>query len=108
MRTGVLASRARKAAPVASRCGFLSVRTRHSTRKGHPMGKNNLHNPDSMQFTQNQNNQMSEDPRDGSRDSFTLGEDGATPAERKPPHDRQDQARIEAFGRAGAAAGEQD
>lgn len=72
------------------------------------MGKNNLHKPDSMQFTQNQNNQMSEDPRDGSRDSFILGKDGATPAERKPPHDRQNQSTIESFGRAGAGAPEKE
>ena len=60
------------------------------------------HNHDSTQFTQNQNNEMSEDPRDGSRDSFTLGKDGKTPVERKPPHDRQDQSTIEAFGEEGA------
>lgn len=60
------------------------------------------HNHDSTQFTQNQNNEMSEDPADGSRDSFTLGKDGKTPVERKPPHDRQDQSTIEAFGEEGA------
>jgi hypothetical protein len=65
------------------------------------MGKN-LHNPDSMQITTNQNNEMSDDPKDGSRDSFTLGRDGKTPAEKKPEHDEQDQSTIEAFGEAGA------
>lgn len=66
------------------------------------MGKQNLHNPDSTQQTQNQNNEMSDDPRDGSRDSFTLGKDGKTPVEKKPPHDAQDQSTIEAFGEEGA------
>jgi hypothetical protein len=65
------------------------------------MGKN-LHNPDSMQITTNQNNEMSDDPKDGSRDSFTLGRDGKTPLEKRPDQDRQDQSTIEAFGKAGA------
>ncbi len=66
------------------------------------MGKQNLHNPDSMQFTQNQNNQMSDNPRDGSRDSFTLGKAQDSPAEEVPPHYRQNRETIEAFGRRGA------
>lgn len=66
------------------------------------MGKQNLHNPDSMQFTQNQNNQMSDDPKDGSRNSERLGRDGKTPAEKPPEQDRQDQSTIEAFGEEGA------
>ena len=60
------------------------------------------HNHDSMQFTQNQNNEMSDDPGDGSRESFTLGKDGRSPAEKKPEGDRQDQSAIEAFGEEGA------
>lgn len=66
------------------------------------MGKDSLHNHDSVDKPLNQNNQMSDDPKDGSRDSFTLGKDGETPAEKKPPHDRQDQSTIEAFGEEGA------
>ena len=66
----------------------------------------NLHNPDSSERPLNQNNQMSEDPDDGSRTSFTLGKDGKTPVEKKPAHDRQDQSTIEAFGEEGAGAKE--
>ena len=67
------------------------------------MGKQNMHNPDSTQFTQNQKNEMSEDdPRDGSRGSETLGRDGKTPVEKPPEQDRQDQSAIEAFGEEGA------
>ena len=69
------------------------------------MGKDSLHNHDSIEKPLNQNNQMSEDPKDGSRDSFTLGKDGSTPVEKKPPHDRQDQSAIEAFGEEGAGVG---
>jgi hypothetical protein len=53
-------------------------------------------------FTQNQNNAMSDDPADGSRNSFTADPEGATPAEKKPKQDAQDQSTIEAFGEAGA------
>jgi hypothetical protein len=60
------------------------------------------HNHDSMQFTQNQNNEMSDDPGDGSRNSDTLGKDGTTPVEKAPEHDAQDQSTIEAFGQEGA------
>ncbi|HMC92905.1 MAG TPA: hypothetical protein VKI45_10625 [Allosphingosinicella sp.] len=63
----------------------------------------NQHNPDTDDRPLNQNNQMSEDPGDGSRNSSTLGRDGgATPAEKKPKHDRQDESAIEAFGKEGA------
>jgi hypothetical protein len=62
----------------------------------------NQHNPDSTDRALNQNNQMSDDPGDGSRNSFTLGKDGETPAEKKPEHDKQDQSTIEAFGEEGA------
>ena len=60
------------------------------------------HNHDSMQFTQNQNNEMSDDPGDGSRNSNTTGPVGKTPVEKTPPHDAQDQSTIEAFGEEGA------
>lgn len=60
----------------------------------------NQHNAKSMDKTQNQNNQMSDDPGDGSRNSFVLGADGKTPVEKAP--DAQDQSAIEAFGEEGA------
>ncbi|QAY76851.1 hypothetical protein [Sphingosinicella sp. BN140058] len=62
----------------------------------------NQHNPDSTDRPLNQNNQMSDDPGDGSRESFTLGKDGSSPAEKTPSKDRQDQSTIEAFGEEGA------
>jgi hypothetical protein len=62
----------------------------------------NLHNPDSTDQALNQNNQMSDDPGDGSRNSFTTGNDGTTPVERPPADDDQDQSTIEAFGEEGA------
>lgn len=62
----------------------------------------NLHNPDSTDRALNQNNQMSDDPGDGSRNSFVLGKDGNTPVERAPEQDEQDQSTIEAFGKEGA------
>jgi hypothetical protein len=63
---------------------------------------NNQHNADSTNRALNQNNQMSDDPGDGSRKSFTLGKDGETPVERAPAQDKQDQSTIEAFGEEGA------
>ncbi|HZH06688.1 MAG TPA: hypothetical protein VEY69_08440 [Lautropia sp.] len=61
------------------------------------------HGLDKRQLTQNQNNQMSDDPGDGSRNAFKPGDaDGDTPVERAPAHDAQDQGTIEAFGEAGA------
>jgi hypothetical protein len=60
------------------------------------------HNPNSGQFTQNQKNEMSEDPGDGSRVAFKPGPDGKTPVEKAPEQDAQDQSAIEAFGEAGA------
>ena len=66
------------------------------------MGKQNLHNPDTNEQPLNQNNQMSDDPADGSRKSFVLGKDGSTPVEKAPEQDRQDQSTIEAFGEEGA------
>jgi hypothetical protein len=62
----------------------------------------NQHNPDSTDQALNQNNQMSDDPGDGSRKSFTLGKDGETPVEKAPKGDKQDQSTIEAFGEEGA------
>lgn len=66
------------------------------------MSKNqNSHLDDSNIIPANQNNQMSEDPGDGSRRSFVTGKDGATPVERPPQGDAQDQATIEEFGKEG-------
>jgi hypothetical protein len=63
----------------------------------------NLHNPDSADRPLNQNNQMSDDPGDGSRRSDTVGRDGTPTAAEKPPaEDEQDQSTIEAFGEEGA------
>jgi hypothetical protein len=70
-------------------------------RRQRPVSKN-LHNPDSTDQALNQNNQMSDDPGDGSRKSFVLGKDGNTPVERAPKQDAQDQSTIEAFGKEGA------
>lgn len=51
--------------------------------------------------TQNQNNAMSDDPRDGHRLTDNPKANEPTAAEKKPPHDRQDQAAIEEFGHEG-------
>jgi hypothetical protein len=52
---------------------------------------------------QNQNNEMSEDPGDGSRKSPVLGRDGRpTAVEKLPEQDDQDESAIEAFGEEGA------
>jgi hypothetical protein len=64
------------------------------------MPSKNLHNAESPQ-TQNQNNAMSEDPADGHRLTDKPGPIGKTPVEKAPPHDQQNQATIEEFGREG-------
>lgn len=52
---------------------------------------------------QNRNNEMSDNPGDGSRKSAVLGHDGArAAAEKVPAQDEQDQSAIEAFGEEGA------
>ena len=61
------------------------------------------HIDDSKLRQLNQNNQMSDDPADGNRTSFTTGKDGSSPAEKKPEQDRQGQETVEAFGERGAA-----
>lgn len=71
------------------------------------MGKNqNSHLDDSNQLPLNQNNQTSNDPRDGSRLTNKPEAVERTPLEKKPPHDRQDQERIEEFGEEGVASKE--
>ena len=62
----------------------------------------NHHLDDAPQIPANQKNQMSDDPADGNRTSFSLGKDGTTPLETPPEHDAQDQDMIEAFGEEGA------
>jgi hypothetical protein len=52
-------------------------------------------------LTQNQNNAMSDDPRDGHRLTDNPKATERTAAEKKPPHDQQEQATIEEFGREG-------
>jgi hypothetical protein len=64
------------------------------------MTSKNLHNAE-QPTTQNQNNAMSDDPRDGHRLTDNPKAAGQTPAEKKPPQDRQDEAAIEEFGREG-------
>ncbi|HEY0413361.1 MAG TPA: hypothetical protein VGD66_09475 [Allosphingosinicella sp.] len=67
------------------------------------MTSKSQHNPDSSDRPLNQNNQMSDDPGDGSRKSAVLGRAGGkTAAERPPAQDAQDQSTIEAFGEEGA------
>ncbi|MBA3510523.1 hypothetical protein [Sphingomonas sp.] len=67
------------------------------------MSKNqNHHLDDAPQRAANQKNQMSDDPADGNRTSFTLGKDGTTPVEKAPEEEDQDQSAIEAFGEEGA------
>ena len=64
---------------------------------------NSNHHPGSRQLTQNQNNQMSDDPGDGSRNAERPGRDGPRTAAEKPPEqDQQDQSTIEAFAEEGA------
>ncbi|HYD37982.1 MAG TPA: hypothetical protein VEA60_10235 [Allosphingosinicella sp.] len=50
---------------------------------------------------QNQNNEMSDDPGDGGRESFVVGRDGRKTAAEKAP-DEPDESAIEAFGEEGA------
>ena len=51
--------------------------------------------------TQNQNNAMSDDPKDGHRLTDKAGPIGKRPAEKTPPNDQPDQATVEDFGREG-------
>ena len=68
------------------------------------MGKQNSNDVHgSTQLTQNQNNAMSDDPKDGGRNSFIAGREGKkTPAEKSPEQNARDQSAIEAFGEEGA------
>jgi len=64
------------------------------------MPSKNQHNAESPQ-TQNQNNAMSSDPRDGHRLTDKPGANGKTAIEKAPKHDQQNQATIEEFGEEG-------
>lgn len=64
---------------------------------------NDRRTTDSGDQPQNQNNRMSDDPDDGSRNAFVTGRDGERTAAEKPPaQDEQEQSEIEAFGDEGA------
>lgn len=58
------------------------------------------HGHDDPQMTQNQNNRMSEDPGDGSRDAFTTG--GPAPTQSPEEEAQNDPSALENFGKAGA------
>lgn len=68
------------------------------------------HGPVTGQRPMNQNNQMSDDPEDGSRRSFVLGRDGEKSAAETSPEDedQQEQSAIEAFGEEGAGIAAQE
>lgn len=59
------------------------------------------HEHNSTQYSQNQGNQMSDNPADGNRNSKTLGKDGREPFNRAPDADQGKEA-IDAFGGKGA------
>ena len=61
----------------------------------------NQNSADADMQTQNQNNAMSDDPGDGKRNSFTARPEGKTQAEKALEQDQQNQATVEALGRAG-------
>lgn len=65
------------------------------------MSKNQHTEGDAPARSMNQNNQMSEDPGDGSRLSDKPGPIGKSPVEKAPPGDAQDQATVEEFGEKG-------
>ncbi|HEX8654134.1 MAG TPA: hypothetical protein VF693_02775 [Allosphingosinicella sp.] len=60
------------------------------------------HRHDDMQMTQNQKNQMSEDPGDGARRKDAKTKEGREPTNQIPEEQTQNQGTIEAFGQEGA------
>jgi len=67
------------------------------------MTSKSQHDPDASDRPLDQNNRMSDDPGDGSRNSAILGRDGRPPAaEQTPKRDRQDESTIAAFEEEGA------
>ena len=59
------------------------------------------HGYDDATMTQNQNNQMSDDPGDGSRNAFTAKQ-GANQGKSPEEEAQEDPSTLEAFGEAGA------
>jgi hypothetical protein len=64
-----------------------------------PVSKNRH---DDMQMTQNQKNQMSDDPGDGARGHDAKTKEGKEPTNQIPEEQAQNQSTVEAFGEAGA------
>ena len=60
------------------------------------------HNKNDAQMTQNQKNQMSEDPGDGARGKDSKTKEGKEPTNQIPDEQSQNQGTIEAFGEEGA------
>lgn len=60
------------------------------------------HRKNDMQMTQNQKNQMSEDPGDGARGKDAKTKGGKEPVDQIPEEQSQNQGTIEAFGQEGA------
>ena len=60
------------------------------------------HRHNDMQMTQNQKNQMSEDPGDGARGQDAKSKGGKEPTNQIPEEQSQNQGTIEAFGEEGA------
>lgn len=61
------------------------------------------------QQTQNQKNQMSDDPRDGNRTSETLGKDGKEPMNVSPEErEQRSEERLEELGGEGATGAGKD
>jgi hypothetical protein len=60
------------------------------------------HNKNDAQMTQNQKNQMSEDPGDGARNQDVKVKGGKEPTNQIPEEESQNQGTIEAFGEEGA------
>jgi hypothetical protein len=60
------------------------------------------HNKNDAQMTQNQKNQMSDDPGDGARGREAKTKGGKEPTNQIPEEQSQNQGTIEAFGEEGA------
>jgi hypothetical protein len=60
------------------------------------------HNKNNAQMTQNQKNQMSDDPGDGARGRDAKSKGGKEPTNQIPEEQSQNQGTIEAFGEEGA------
>jgi hypothetical protein len=60
------------------------------------------HRPHDSQMTQNQKNQMSEDPGDGARGKDVKTKEGKEPTNQIPEEQEQGESQIEVFGEEGA------